>query len=79
MHPLVDDDDACMGAPSGLCFPHAAYNMAAATCRVEDIFDTPDPKTNEWLNEAKRLLHVALEQQAESSTSQRCAMLSQPS
>ena len=50
-----------MGAPSGLCFPHAAYNMAAATCRVEDIFDTPDPKTNEWLNEVKWLLHVALE------------------
>jgi hypothetical protein len=36
--------------------------MVATACRLEDISDTPDPKTNEWLNEAKRLLRVALEQ-----------------
>jgi hypothetical protein len=36
--------------------------MAATACRLEYIFDTPDPKTNEWLNDAKRLLHIALEQ-----------------
>ena len=31
-------------------------------CRLEDISDTPDLKTNERLHEAKRLLYVALEQ-----------------
>jgi hypothetical protein len=62
MHPLSDDDDTHTGVPSGLCFPHAVYNMVATACRLEDISDTPDPKTNEWLNEAKRLLRVALEQ-----------------
>jgi hypothetical protein len=60
-HPLGDDDDTRMGAPSGLRFHCAAYNMATAACRLEDISDTPDPKTNERLNEAKRLLRVALE------------------
>jgi hypothetical protein len=53
MHPLSDDDNTCTGAPSGLCFPHAAYNMAATTCHLEDISNTPDPKTNERLDEAK--------------------------
>jgi hypothetical protein len=43
--------------------------MAVVACHLEDIFDTPDSKTNERLNEAKWLLHVALKQQAESSTS----------
>jgi hypothetical protein len=43
---------------------------------LEDISDTPDSKTNEQLNEAKRLLCVALDQQAESSTSQRHVVLS---
>jgi hypothetical protein len=43
--------------------------MAATACRLEDIFDTSEPKTNEWLNEAKRLLRVTVEQQAETSTS----------
>jgi hypothetical protein len=43
--------------------------MAATSCRLEDIFDTPEPKTNERLNEAKRLLHVIVEQQVETSTS----------
>ena len=62
MRPLGDDDDARMGTPSGLCFRHMVYNMAAAACRLEDISDMPDPKTNERLNEAKRLLHVDLEQ-----------------
>jgi hypothetical protein len=62
VHPLNDDDDARTGAPSGHCFPHAVYNMASATCHLEDIANTLDPKTNEWLNEAKWLLHVALEQ-----------------
>jgi hypothetical protein len=47
MHPLGDNDDTCMGAPSGLYFPSAAYNMAATACHLEDIFDTPDLKTNE--------------------------------
>ena len=50
-----------MGAPSGLCFPHVAYNMVAAAYHLEDISDTPDPKTNERLHEAKWLLHIALE------------------
>jgi hypothetical protein len=36
--------------------------MAAATCHLEDISNTSDPKTNERLNEAKRILHVTLEQ-----------------
>jgi len=65
-----------MRAPSGLYFPRAAYNMADTTCRLEDIFDTSDPKTNERLNRAKRLLRIALEQQLESLASQRRAMLS---
>jgi hypothetical protein len=34
--------------------------MAAAAYWLEDISDTPDPKTNEWLHEARRLLRVAL-------------------
>ena len=50
--------------------------MAAAACRLEDISDMPDPKTNEWLTEAKRLLCVALEQQAKSLATQHHAMLS---
>ena len=50
MHPLSDYDDACTGAPSGLCFPHAVYNMATAAYHLEDITDTLDPKTNERLN-----------------------------
>jgi hypothetical protein len=36
--------------------------MVASTCHLEDISNTSDPKTNEQLNEAKRILHVALEQ-----------------
>jgi hypothetical protein len=36
--------------------------MAAVACRLEDISNTLDPKTNEQLNEEKRLLHVTLEQ-----------------
>jgi predicted glycosyltransferase len=58
----ANDDDACMGAPSMLCFPHVAYNMVATTCRLGDIYDTLDPKTNEWLHKARRLLYVTLEQ-----------------
>jgi hypothetical protein len=65
-----------MGAPSGLYFPRAVYNMAIATCHQEDISDTSDPKTNEWLNEMKRLLRIALKQQAEILASQHHAMLS---
>jgi hypothetical protein len=61
MHPLGDDDDARTGASSCLCFPHVAYHMAATASCLEDISDTLDPKTNEWLNEAKRLLCVTLE------------------
>jgi hypothetical protein len=71
IHPLGDDNDARTGDPSGLCFPHAVYNMAAVACLLEDISDTSNPKANKWLNEAKQLLRVALEQQAESSSS-RC-------
>jgi hypothetical protein len=41
-----------------LRFPRAAYNMAAVACRLEDIYDMPDPKTSEHLHEAKRLLRV---------------------
>ena len=51
--------------------------MAATACRLEDISDTPDPKTNEQLNEAKRLLYVSLELQAKSLASRHHAMLSQ--
>ena len=62
MHPLGDDDDARTGAPNGLCFPRVSYNMAAVTYCLEYIFGMLDPKTNEWLNEAKWLLRIALEQ-----------------
>ena len=79
MHPHGNDDDARTGAPSDVCFPHAAYNMAATACHLEDISDTPDPKTNERLNEVKRLLRVALEQQAKSLASQHRATLSRSS
>ena len=79
VHPRGDDDDAHTGAPSGLYFPYMAYNMVAFVCHLEDIFDKLDLKTNEQLNEAQRLLHVALEQQAKSSASRRRAVLSRPS
>jgi hypothetical protein len=46
-HPLNDDDDTCTGAPSGLCFPYAAYNMAAIVYRREDISDTLLVVTND--------------------------------
>jgi hypothetical protein len=36
--------------------------MATAACRLEDISDTPNLKTNERLNEVKRLLRITLEQ-----------------
>jgi hypothetical protein len=36
VHSLDDDDDARTGAPSGLCFPRAGYNMVAATCHLEE-------------------------------------------
>ena len=65
-----------MGAPYTLHFPRAAYNMAGATCRLEDISDMPDLKTNELLHEARWLLCVALEQQDESSAS-RCHVVRQ--
>jgi hypothetical protein len=55
------------------------YNMAAAACHLEDIFDMPDLKTNELLNKVKRLLCVALEQLVESSGSRCHATLSRPS
>ena len=76
-HPLSNDKDARIGAPSGLYFPHvdtrtgassgllfprATYNMVATTCRLENISDMPDLKTNERLHEAKQLLHITLEQ-----------------
>ena len=76
MHSLGDDDDARTGAPSSLFFPYVAYNMVAAACRLEDISNTLDIKTNERLNEAKRLFCVALEQHDESSASRRLAVLS---
>ena len=56
MHPLSNNDNAHTGAPSGLYFPCAAYNMVAIACHLEDIFDMIDPKTNERVNKAKRLL-----------------------
>jgi predicted negative regulator of RcsB-dependent stress response len=79
VQPLGNNDDTHTGAPSTLRFPHVAYNMAAAACSLEDISDTPDPKTNERLHEAKRLLRIALEQQVESSASHRRVAYSQPS
>jgi hypothetical protein len=46
-----------------LRYPRVAYNMVAiAACLLEDISDTPDPKTNEQMHKARRLLHVALKQ-----------------
>jgi hypothetical protein len=50
--------------------------MAAAACHLEDISNTPNLKTDEQWNEARRLLHVTFEQQAKSSASQCHAMLS---
>jgi hypothetical protein len=76
VHPLGDDNDACIGAPSSLCFPYAAYNMVTAACHLEDISNMPNLKTNEWLNEAKCLLCIALEQQAKSSASRNHVVLS---
>jgi hypothetical protein len=55
------------------------YNMAATTCHLEDIYDMLDLKTNERLNEVKRLLRIALEQQAESSASRHRITFSRPS
>jgi len=53
--------------------------MAVAACCLEDISNTPYLKTNKWLNKAKRLLHIALEQQAESLASRRRVAPSHPS
>jgi hypothetical protein len=69
LHPLSDNNDACTRALGGLCFPHLAYNLAATACRLEDISNMPDSKTNGWKNKLKKLIRVALEQQAESSAS----------
>jgi hypothetical protein len=77
-HPL-DNDDARTGAPNGLYFPSATYKMASTACRLEDFSNTLDPKTNEWLHEVKRLLHITLTQQAESSASRHHTALSRPS
>jgi hypothetical protein len=63
----IDDDDSRTGAPSMLHFPRVAYDMAAAACRLEDISNTSDLKTNEKPHEARRLFRVTLEQQVESS------------
>ena len=41
-------------------FSRATYNMATTACLLEDICDTPDPKTNKRLHEVKRLLCVGL-------------------
>ena len=79
--PLDNDDAARTGAPSTLRLPHEAYSMAAATCRLEDVSNTPNLKTNKRLHEVKQLIHVALEQSAKSSASQHCVVfcrLSQP-
>jgi hypothetical protein len=38
--------------------------MVATDCLLEDISNMLNLKTNEWLNEVKRLLRVDLEQQA---------------
>ena len=51
-----------MGAPSSLCFSHAVHNMVTAGYCLEDISDMLDLKNKEWLNEAKRLLRIALNQ-----------------
>jgi hypothetical protein len=62
-----------------LHIPHVAYNMAVVACRLEDIFDTSDPKTNERLHEARRLLRVTLKKQAESLALRCRAVPSRPS
>jgi hypothetical protein len=48
----TNNDDDRTGAPSMLCFPQEAYNMVVATCQLEDISDTLDPKSNKRLHEA---------------------------
>ena len=53
--------------------------MAFAACRLEDISDMPDLRTNERVNKAKRLFRVALEQQAKSLASENRVELSRPS
>jgi hypothetical protein len=53
VQPPINDDDTRIGAPSTLRFPQASYNMVATACQLEDISDTPDPKTNEQLHEAR--------------------------
>jgi len=40
--------------------PRAANNMEVAACRLEDISDTPNRKTNKRLQEARWLLYIAL-------------------
>jgi hypothetical protein len=68
--PLGNDNNARTCAPSTLCFPRVAYNMAAASCQLEDISNMSDLKTNERQHEAKQLL------QAKSSASRHYAALS---
>jgi hypothetical protein len=36
--------------------------MVATACHLEDSSNMLDPKTNGWLNDAKWLLHITLEQ-----------------
>jgi hypothetical protein len=36
--------------------------LAATACRLEDISNTLDPKTNGWQNKVKKLVRVTLEQ-----------------
>jgi hypothetical protein len=62
-----------------LCCARTTYNMMATACCLEHISDMLDLKTNEWLHEARWLLHVALKEQATSLTSRRCAALSRSS
>jgi hypothetical protein len=75
-HPLGDVNDARTGVTSSLCFPYAVYNMVTTACHLEDISNTPNLKTNEWLNEVKRLLRIALEQHSKSSASRHHVVLS---
>lgn len=52
-----------MGAPDMLLFPHTTYNMAPDTYHLGDISDMVDLESNERLQEARRLLHIAFNQQ----------------
>lgn len=57
---VLRDDDDHTGDPGMLHFTRVA-NMVAVACRLGDISDMLDLKTNEKPQEVRRLLHITLE------------------